>query len=167
MDHARAQRLLAEERARLQRLLAVESGALDEADLGDEVDDADRRETGETAAAVSDLLRERWAALERAEARLAAGGYGRSVRSGLPIPDERLEADPLAELTVEEAAAEARGLVRESDGDVGLVSAGHPFDVLDDAGITPEEQLADEEVDDEPDPGTIPGLHIERDDRRR
>ena len=28
---------------------------------------------------------------------------GRSVRSGAPIPDERLEADPAAELTVEEA----------------------------------------------------------------
>jgi RNA polymerase-binding transcription factor DksA len=28
------------------------------------------------------------------------------VRSGVPIPDARLEADPAAELTVEEAAAE-------------------------------------------------------------
>ena len=35
--------------------------------------------------------------------RLADGTYGRSVRSGDPIPDERLEADPAAELTVEEA----------------------------------------------------------------
>ena len=43
------------------------------------------------------------AALERAEERLDRGVYGRSVRSGLPIPDERLEADPAAELTVEEA----------------------------------------------------------------
>ena len=49
------------------------------------------------------LARARLAALERAEARLAAGIYGRSVRSGRPIPDERLEADPLAELTVDEA----------------------------------------------------------------
>jgi hypothetical protein len=37
--------------------------------------------------------------------RLAAGTYGASVLSGRPIPDERLEAFPLAELTVEEAAA--------------------------------------------------------------
>jgi hypothetical protein len=59
--------------------------------------------------AVDRFLRARWAALGRAEARLAAGSYGRSVRSGQPIPDERLEADPLAELTVEEAAAAERG----------------------------------------------------------
>ena len=38
----------------------------------------------------------------RAEARIAEGTYGRSVESGLPIPDERLEAEPLAERTVEE-----------------------------------------------------------------
>jgi DnaK suppressor protein len=37
---------------------------------------------------------------------LAAGSYGISVRSGAPIPDERLEADPTTELTVEEAAEE-------------------------------------------------------------
>jgi DnaK suppressor protein len=48
-------------------------------------------------------LRDRLAALDRAEARLEAGSFGRSIRSGLPIPDERLEADPAAELTVEEA----------------------------------------------------------------
>ena len=41
------------------------------------------------------------AALERAEARLATGTYGRSIKSGQAIPDERLEANPLAELTVE------------------------------------------------------------------
>jgi DnaK suppressor protein len=45
-------------------------------------------------------------AIERAEQRLAAGTYGRSVRSGAVIPDERLEADPAAEFTVEEAAAD-------------------------------------------------------------
>jgi DnaK suppressor protein len=43
------------------------------------------------------------AAIDRAEQRLAAGTFGRSVRSGAPIPDERLEADPAAELTVQEA----------------------------------------------------------------
>ena len=57
----------------------------------------------ETDRALDDLATARWAALERAEQRLAAGRYGRSVRSGVPIPDERLEADPLAELTVQEA----------------------------------------------------------------
>jgi RNA polymerase-binding transcription factor DksA len=32
---------------------------------------------------------------QRTEDRLAAGTYGRSVLSGRPIPDERLEAFPL------------------------------------------------------------------------
>jgi DnaK suppressor protein len=35
--------------------------------------------------------------------RLEEGTYGLSVQSGLPIPDDRLEADPAAELTVDEA----------------------------------------------------------------
>jgi DnaK suppressor protein len=54
--------------------------------------------------AVAAELRERLAALDRADQRLAEGTYGRSVRSGAVIPDDRLEADPAAELTVEEAA---------------------------------------------------------------
>jgi len=167
MDRAHARALLAGERARLERLLAAGSGAADGAEVGDEVDDADRRDATQTDTAVRRLLRARWAALERAEVRLAAGGYGRSVRSGRPIPDERLAADPLAELTVEEAAAAERGAVGEPDGVVGLVSASHPFEVLDDADITPEEQLAGEEDDDESAPGPTPGIRAERDDRLR
>src|SRR5215218_6676285 len=104
MDQTQARALLGAERARLQRLLQA-AGEPQVADLGDEVDDADRRDAQQTGMAVDQLLRTRWAALQRAEARLAAGSYGRSVRSGRAIPDERLEADPLAELTVEEAAA--------------------------------------------------------------
>ena len=53
---------------------------------------------------LADDLREELAAVERAEARLAAGTYGISVESGEPIPDERLEAIPTAERTVEEEA---------------------------------------------------------------
>jgi len=53
--------------------------------------------------AVTSSLRERLMAIERAEQRLRDGTYGHSVRSGDEIPDERLEADPAAELTVEEA----------------------------------------------------------------
>jgi RNA polymerase-binding transcription factor DksA len=87
--------------------------------------------------AVDQLLQARWAALGRAETRLAAGSYGRSVRSGQPIPDERLEADPLAELTVQEAAPAEHGTLEKSDNAVGLVSAGHPFEVLADRDITP------------------------------
>ena len=55
--------------------------------------------------AVAAGLRDRLAALDRALQRVENGSYGRSTRSGLPIPDERLEADPAAELTVQEAAA--------------------------------------------------------------
>jgi DnaK suppressor protein len=50
-------------------------------------------------------LRSRLAAVERAEQRLEAGTYGLSVQSGRPIPDERLEALPTAELTAEEERA--------------------------------------------------------------
>jgi DnaK suppressor protein len=53
-------------------------------------------------------LKERLAAVERAEARIAAGTYGLSVQSGDAIPDERLEAVPTAELTVEEQEHGAR-----------------------------------------------------------
>jgi DnaK suppressor protein len=115
MDQARARALLAGEQARLQRLLQAAAGEPQAAELGDEVDDADRRNAEETSLAVDQLLRARWAALQRAEARLAAGSYGRSVRSGRAIPDERLEADPLAELTVQEAAATERSTVEEAD----------------------------------------------------
>jgi DnaK suppressor protein len=161
MDHAQARALLTAERARLQRLLQAETGKPEAAELGDEVDDADRRNAEQTGMAVDQLLQARWAALQRAEARLAAGSYGRSVRSGQPIPDERLEADPLAELTAEEAAVAERSTVEEADDAVGLVSADHPFEVLADAGITPEEAQASEEDDDEPAPEPIPGIHIE------
>jgi DnaK suppressor protein len=167
MDQAQARALLASERARLQRLLQAETSRPPTADQGDEVDDADRRNAEQTGMAVDQLLRGRWAALQRAEARLAAGSYGRSVRSGQPIPDERLEADPLAELTIQEAAAAEPGALEEGDNAVGLVSAGHPFEVLADADITPEEAQASEEDDDEPAPEPSLGIHIERDDRTR
>ena len=51
-------------------------------------------------------LRDRLAAVGRAERRLDEGTYGRSIGNGEPIPDDRLEADPAAELTVQEAAAQ-------------------------------------------------------------
>ena len=58
--------------------------------------------------AVAAGLQDRLAALDRALQRVEEGGYGRSIRSGGPIPDERLEADPAAELTVQEAADDER-----------------------------------------------------------
>jgi DnaK suppressor protein len=165
MDQTQARALLAGERARLQRLLQAATDKPQPAELGDEVDDADRRNAEQTGRAVDQLLQARWAALQRAEARLAAGSYGRSVRSGQPIPDERLEADPLAELTVQEAAAAERGMIEEGDDAAGLVSARHPFEVLDDDGITPEEEQASEEDYDEPPPEPDLGIHLERDNR--
>ncbi len=53
--------------------------------------------------AVAVTLSLRLEALDRADARLDEGTYGVSMLSGSPIPDERLEADPAAELTVDEA----------------------------------------------------------------
>jgi DnaK suppressor protein len=52
---------------------------------------------------VAEQLNARLAALDRASDRLRTGTYGLSLRSGRPIPDERLEADPAAELLVDEA----------------------------------------------------------------
>jgi DnaK suppressor protein len=54
--------------------------------------------------AIAESLRDRITVIDRALKRLDDGTYGLSVRSGEPIPDERLEADPAAELTVAEAA---------------------------------------------------------------
>jgi DnaK suppressor protein len=89
MDPERARELLTLERERIQN---------DPAELGtdlyqDEFDEG-----------LADDLREELAAVERAEARLAAGTYGVSIESGKPIPDERLEALPTAERTAEEEA---------------------------------------------------------------
>jgi DnaK suppressor protein len=66
-------------------------------------DSAEPLTTEQTDDAVAAVLQQRLQAIARAEQRLASGTFGRSVRSGVPIPDERLEADPAAELTVEEA----------------------------------------------------------------
>ena len=82
MDQAQARALLASERARLQRLLQADTGEPETAELGDEVDDADWRDAEETGLAVDQLLRARWAALQRAEGRLAAGTDGRADRPG-------------------------------------------------------------------------------------
>jgi DnaK suppressor protein len=77
-------------------------------DDGEEADDQDPSNLGadlyqdEFDEGLRDDLQARLGAVERAEARLAAGTYGLSVLSGEPIPDERLEAVPAAELTVEE-----------------------------------------------------------------
>ena len=73
----------------------------DEKDPGNQAADLYQDELDE---GLSDDLREELAAIERAEARLAAGTYGISIESGKPIPDERLEVLPTAERTAEEEA---------------------------------------------------------------
>ncbi len=110
MDEARARQLLGEERTRVEGLLRdlTEAAAEDRAatrETGDIADPAQPLTDEQGDDAVAAALRDRLAAIERAQARLGAGTYGRSVRSGEPIPDERLEADPAAELTVAEEAA--------------------------------------------------------------
>ncbi len=109
MDEARARTLLAAERAEVEEMLTeiTRSGGQDrdaEQDLGDSGDAAQPLESEGVDDAVEASLRTRLEAIERAEQRLADGTFGRSVRSGDPIPDARLEASPTAELTVEEAS---------------------------------------------------------------
>ena len=111
MDDERARALLTAERIRVEGLLAGTSRAglddRDEANAGGDMADPAQRLTAEQGDdAVAEGLQARLRAIDAAERRLAAGNYGRSIRSGLPIPDARLEADPAAELTVEEAAEE-------------------------------------------------------------
>ena len=109
MDENRARSLLQAERAEVQSLLTGtdEAGEEDretEDERGVDVDDPAQSLTAEGMDdAIAESLRDRLATIDRALKRLDDGTYGRSVRSGVPIPDERLEADPAAELTVEEA----------------------------------------------------------------
>jgi DnaK suppressor protein len=146
MEEERARALLREERQGLERLLASVDADHDRVAPADVVaedlaDSADRRIGEETDEAVTRQLHQRLQALQRAEGRLAAGTYGRSVLSGRPIPDERLEAFPLAELTVDEEAAReqterpfAEGVERAADGED---RAGHDPDRLDAARLGP------------------------------
>jgi DnaK suppressor protein len=106
VDPDRARELLAAERTRIERALAQlghrDSGEVQ--DIGDPGNFGAELYQDELDAGLGDELRKELAAVERAEARLAAGTYGLSVESGKPIPDERLEAIPTAERTVEEQA---------------------------------------------------------------
>jgi len=112
MDHDQARARLLAERGEVADLLA---GTESSAQADRETEDEDAQVYDSDAApdlvaegmddAIADSMRERLAAIDRALKRLDDGTYGRSVRSGLPIPDDRLEADPAAELTIEEARA--------------------------------------------------------------
>ncbi len=107
MDDVRARELVARERRRIESALAELRGEVQtEGDLG-------RQQTGESDAgsalatemvdqALVVSLEDELSAVVRAEDRIASGTYGRSVVSGLPIPDERLQVAPLAERTTDE-----------------------------------------------------------------
>jgi DnaK suppressor protein len=110
MDEHQAGARLRAERAEVADLLAdtEAAGQQDrsaEDETGDIADSAQPLTAQGMDDAIAASLRDRLAALDRALQRLDDGTYGRSVRSGLPIPDDRLDADPAAELTVEEARA--------------------------------------------------------------
>src|SRR4051794_4193558 len=105
MDEKRAKELVAAERERVEAALASIRGegreeSTENAPAGDFNNEGLYED--EFAAGREQDLRRRLESVERAEERLAAGTYGLSVRSGEPIPDGRLEAEPVAELTVEE-----------------------------------------------------------------
>jgi DnaK suppressor protein len=111
MDQHRARALVANERRRIEAALAELSGE-------EQAEDASQfDQTGESAEAGTDVqhemtdaalaatLQNELAAVVRAERRIAEGTFGLSIESGAPIPDDRLEAEPLAERTVEEQSA--------------------------------------------------------------
>jgi DnaK suppressor protein len=112
VDEARARELLRRERERIERTLAeLTHGTNDELSHADQhlADEGSELFESERDAGLAERLRAELAAVERAERRLAEGSYGRSVESGEPIPDKRLEAMPWAERTVEEQARYDRG----------------------------------------------------------
>jgi DnaK suppressor protein len=105
MEPERARQLIARERSRIEQAIAAIEGE-------GPLEGSDRKEPGDEGSEdlyqdefnqsrLEDLHRD-LAAVERAEERLSAGTYGLSVDSGEAIPDERLEAVPTAERTVEE-----------------------------------------------------------------
>ena len=108
MNEPRARELVARERARIESMLAElggeirAEGSIQRQQTGDSADAGSALETESANVARTADLRAQLAAVGRAEERIAGGTYGRSVESGIPIPDDRLEAEPLAERTIEE-----------------------------------------------------------------
>ena len=104
MNAERAQELLAAERQRIERALTDLQDPTVEEDLATEepADHGTDLYERELEDGLRAQLRRELQALLRAEQRLAEGTFGLSVESGAPIPDDRLEAFPLAERTVDE-----------------------------------------------------------------
>lgn len=110
MDESVARQRLLTERAEVAQLLSdadfagtQDRDAEDEGASGDYADAAQPLTAQGMDDALAESFRQRIATIDRALKRLDQGTYGLSVRSGTPIPKERLDADPAAELTVEEA----------------------------------------------------------------
>ena len=104
--------MLARERERIaEGLRGLEPRESDEPTTTDQhmADQASDLYDAELDEGLSDDLRAELAAVERAEQILATGTYGLSIESGEAIPDERLEAVPTAERTIEEQARFERG----------------------------------------------------------
>ncbi|MFI5259281.1 MAG: TraR/DksA family transcriptional regulator [Candidatus Limnocylindrales bacterium] len=117
MNKAHARDNVAHERARIEASLTGldgdirAAGSLRGQQTGELEEGASGQEAESVDVAVAANLRAELAAVGRAEERIADGIYGRSVKSGHPIPDERLEVEPLAERTIEEQRLhEAAGL---------------------------------------------------------
>src|SRR5204862_2327711 len=102
MDPEHARERLAEERARIERELEgvgpqeAEEQPEDTGDQGDDLEQAGKDD------AIREQLQRSLEAIERAEQRLEDGSYGKSVVSGEPMPDGRLEAIPWADRLVDE-----------------------------------------------------------------
>jgi DnaK suppressor protein len=110
MDEIVARERLIAERADVAQLLRdAEAAAVVDREAEDEPGDYADSAQPLTAQGMDESMavsfRDRLEAIDRALKRLDEGTYGFSVRSGEPIPDERLEADPAADLTIEEARA--------------------------------------------------------------
>jgi DnaK suppressor protein len=110
MDLDRATQLVARERQRIENLLLISADNPRHDNACAWTFCAGRADGSEPSAhlamglAIDRRLRDRLDALGRADQRILDGTYGKSVRSGAPIPDERLEIDPAAEVTVAEVA---------------------------------------------------------------
>lgn len=110
-----SQHFIEQQRQRLlelrKQLLGGEESQLDaerayQREHGEEAEEEEERAQTqsriEVEQAVHDVDKRRLANIERALQKIAEGSYGRSDRSGKPIPPERLEATPEAILTVAE-----------------------------------------------------------------
>jgi DnaK suppressor protein len=109
MDEARARELLATRRSDIEeQLRSVGIDVLGDDESTTEIaDNASDTYQAEYDAGRVQELRDELEAVDRAEERLRNGTFGVSVQSGAPIPDDRLEALPTAERTIEEE--EGRG----------------------------------------------------------